>query len=161
MTTPPHRARGSLVRPDDATPVARAGEARFTDQDLALILRQAAELQEGVGQSGVARFTLAEIQQIASEAGIDPSHVATVAAGLRDRSALGAGFMGAPWRFRFDESVAGEVDDDVVGALIDGTRRAARDRGRAARRPSGCADPERRTAIHCDGRSRRVTHHWA
>ena len=32
MTTPPHRPRGSLVRTDDTTQVARAGEARFSDQ---------------------------------------------------------------------------------------------------------------------------------
>jgi hypothetical protein len=104
--------------------MARAGETRFTDQELSLILKKAADLQEGDAQSGVARYTLAEIQQIAAEAGIDPNHVATVAAGLRSSRAQGANhFLGAPSRYRHDRTMAGEVDDDVVGELFERARR--------------------------------------
>lgn len=99
------------------------GEPRYTEEELALILNRAAERQEGV-PSSTPRYTLAEIQEIAAGAGIAPEHVASVAATLRDaRAQKGGGVLGAPERFRFEESIDGEVSDDVVGELLDLARR--------------------------------------
>lgn len=102
----------------------RVGEFLYTDEELALILNRAAELQEGGARPGDARYTLAEIQEIAAGAGIAASDVAAVAAGLRDnRERSPHGLLGAPWRFRSEETIDGEVSDDVVGELIDIARR--------------------------------------
>jgi hypothetical protein len=103
--------------------VAPVGERRYTEEELALILDRAAERQEGVSPS-TPRYTLAEIQEIAAGAGIAADHVASVAASLRNtRAPLRGGLLGAPYRFRFEESVDGEVSDDVVGELLDLVRR--------------------------------------
>jgi hypothetical protein len=112
--------RDRLVKP---TPGTSVGERRFTEEELALILNRAAERQEGV-QSSAPRYTLADIQEIAAGAGIAPDHVASVAAAIRDdRAPRGGGVLGAPSRFRFDESIDGEVADEVVGELFDLARR--------------------------------------
>src|SRR3954470_19358541 len=109
-----------IVKPTLPTSV---GERRYTEEELALILNRAAERQEGV-QASAPRYTLADIQEIAAGAGIAPDHVASVAAALRgERAPTGGGVLGAPHRFRFDESIDGEVADDVVGELFDVVRR--------------------------------------
>ena len=108
----------------------RAGEVLYTDEELALILNRAAEMQEGGARPSGARYTLAEIQEIAAGAGIAPSHVAAVAAGLRENREQSAGLLGAPWRFRSEEAIDGEVSDDVVGELVDIARRELGIQGR-------------------------------
>lgn len=105
-------------------------DPQFSDEELALILNRAAELQDGSPRSGAGRYTLAEIQEIAAGAGIAPSHVATAAATVRERAPESSRVLGAPWRFRFEETLEGEVADDVVGELIDLVRRASGMQGR-------------------------------
>jgi hypothetical protein len=109
--------------PAKSSAAAPVGERRYTEEELALILNRAAERQEG-GAAGAPRYTLAEIQEIAAGAGISPDHVASVAASLHgDRALRGDGLLGAPTRFRFEETIDGEVTDDVVGELLDLVRR--------------------------------------
>src|SRR3954454_18544603 len=109
-----------IVKPTLPTSV---GERRYTEEELALILNRAAERQEGVPAS-TPRYTLADIQEIAAGAGIAPEHVASVAAALGDaRAPSGGGVLGAPHRFRFEDSIDGEVTDEVVGELFDLVRR--------------------------------------
>jgi hypothetical protein len=108
------------VKPTATTSI---GERRYTEEELALILNRAAERQEGV-QASAPRYTLAEIQEIAAGAGISPAHVASVAAALPDeRAPRRGGVLGAPHQFRFEESIEGEVADEVVGELFDLVRR--------------------------------------
>jgi hypothetical protein len=109
-------------RPAKPAPPASVGERRYTEEELALILNRAAERQEGV-EASAPRYTLADIQEIAAGAGIAPDHVASVAAALRDERVQRGGVLGAPHRFRFDESIDGEVADDVIGELFDVVRR--------------------------------------
>ena len=102
---------------------APTGERRFTEEELALILNRAAERQEGIEPS-VPRYSLSDIQEIAAGAGIAPDHIASVAAELRRANTqAGGGILGAPWRFRFEESIEGEVSDEVVAELFDLARR--------------------------------------
>lgn len=111
--------------------VVRVGESLYTDEELALILNRAAELQEGGARPSGGRYTLAEIQEIAAGAGIAASNVAAVAAGLREsRERSAPTILGAPWRFRSEETIEGEVSDDVVGELIDVARRELGMQGR-------------------------------
>lgn len=113
---PPDRsARPPVTRP--------AGGRRYTEEELALILNRAAERQEGAHPS-TPRYTLADIQEIAAGAGIAPDHVASVAASLGDeRPQLGSGVLGAPHRFHFEESIDGEISDEVIAELFDLVRR--------------------------------------
>jgi hypothetical protein len=118
---PPRSDNDPITKPVPATSV---GERRYTEEELALILNRAAERQEGV-QASAPRYTIADIQEIAAGAGIAPDHVARVAASLGDaRAPRGGGVLGAPHRFRFEDSIEGEVADDVVGELFDIVRRA-------------------------------------
>jgi len=127
----PAPSRQTPTRPDTAANVVRVGESLYTDEELALILNRAAELQEGGPRPTGARYTLAEIQEIAAGAGIAPSHVAAVAAGLRENRERNAHrFLGAPWRFRSEETIDGDVSDEVVGELIDVARRELGIQGR-------------------------------
>ncbi len=116
----PRSHRDEISKP---TPTTSVGERRYTEEELALILNRAAERPEGV-QASAPRYTLADIQEIAAGAGIAPDHVASVAASLGDaRAPRGGGVLGAPHRFRFEDSIDGEVADDVIGELFDVVRR--------------------------------------
>jgi len=100
-------------------PIRRAGE-RYTEQELAEILRRAAEHQEGTPDAD-RRFSLAEIQQIASEVGIAPAHVAAAAAELSRRPPppVTGGVLGAPTVFRFERWIDGEIPTSAIGELFD------------------------------------------
>ena len=117
-----------MVRPTPpatrpARPVdARTGE-RFTEQQLVEILRRAADRQEGLVTEADGRFSLEEIQQIAAEVGIEPTHVATAAAELTAAPPPQSGALGAPLVFRFERWVDGEVSRSTIGELIDIARR--------------------------------------
>ena len=49
--------------------------------------------------------------------------MASVAATLRDARMQRGGFLGAPRRFSFEESVDGEISDEAIAELFDITRR--------------------------------------
>ncbi len=107
---------------------------RYSDEETALILRRAAELQEPDGNSrSAAGFTLAEIQQIAAEAGIDPACVTEAAALISvqepDRWAR---IVGAPTRFRYERTVSGELPDPAWAALVQEIRQAMRKPGQVS-----------------------------
>jgi len=93
---------------------------RFSDQEMALILKRAAELQEGADGRGVER-SLAEITEIASEVGIDPAFVTEAVAELR-RPRVRVGWLGAPLRFHDEQSVPGTLSPDAIGELVDQSR---------------------------------------
>src|SRR3954468_14878007 len=84
---------------DDAT---RSGES-YSEQEMALILKRAAELQEGADGRGAQR-SLAEIREIAAEVGIDAAFVTEAVAELQ-RPPARIGWLGAPTRFHDERSV--------------------------------------------------------
>jgi hypothetical protein len=95
-------------------------EHSFSEQEMALILKRAAELQEGADGSGTKR-TLGEIQEIASEAGIDTAFVAEAAAELQ-RPPVRIGWLGAPTRFHDERSVPGSINPSGISELLDQAR---------------------------------------
>ena len=98
-------------------------ERRYTEEELALILNRAAERQDGV-QASAARYSLADIQEIAAGAGISRDHVESVAMSLRSQTTpVAERVLGGPSRFRFDESIEGELSDDAVAELLEIVRR--------------------------------------
>ncbi|MEP6766519.1 MAG: hypothetical protein ABJB66_19550, partial [Gemmatimonadaceae bacterium] len=66
------------MRSENPDAVAHDNQQRYSEKELGLIFKRAAELQEEVGASASSGarassgFTLAEIQQIASDVGIAP-----------------------------------------------------------------------------------------
>lgn len=95
--------------------------ARYTEQQLAEILRRAAERQDEERPEAEARFSLAEIQQIAAEVGIARAHVVAAAGELarRPKRLRSAGVLGAPTSFRFEEWVDGELPTEAISDLFD------------------------------------------
>lgn len=110
---------------------------RYGDEETALILRRAAELQEQGGNSRPAKgLTLDEIQQIASEVGIDPTCVTEAAALVsvqeRDRWAR---LLGGPTRFSYERTVSGELPDAAWAVLVDEIRQKMRKPGQVGHLP--------------------------
>jgi hypothetical protein len=95
-------------------------DARFSEQEMALILKRAAELQEGADGRGVQR-SLAEINEIATEVGIGPEFVAEAVAELQ-RPRPRAGWLGAPTRFHEEKSVARRLTPEEISELLDQAR---------------------------------------
>ena len=106
------------------TLVHRGGE-RYTEQQLVEILKLAAERQEGLTSEPDGRFSLAEIQQIASEVGIAPAHIAAAAAEVAHGASPPppSGALGAPTAFRFERWLDGEIPRSAIGELFDIARR--------------------------------------
>jgi hypothetical protein len=91
-------------------------ERKFTDQQMALILKRAAELQATGDEPA---HSLESIQQIAGQVGIDPKLVADVAVTL-DRSPDGSSLLGAPSDFRLTRRVerSQAIDQAAILATI-------------------------------------------
>ena len=112
---------------------APATNRRFNDEEVALIIKRAAELQqtEAIADDSTSALTLAEVEQIAKEAGIDPSLIRRAAQTL-DRPGDAnrpSAWAGAPTRLVFERVVDGEISLDEHEALIDTIRRALGDNG--------------------------------
>src|SRR4051812_5379894 len=90
---------------------------RYTDQQMALILNRAAELQAAGDER---RYTLEEIQAIAQQVGIEPEQVAVAAAALPAPNGRPALF-GAPSAYRLSRRISATsqpVDEPTVIATI-------------------------------------------
>jgi hypothetical protein len=100
-------------------------ERRYSDRELGLILKLAAQRQESIFESNRDGLSLAEIQQIAATAGIDPKFITEAAAALEAQAdSQGPSFLGAPTKFRFERTVAGEVPESEFSEIIEVIRRA-------------------------------------
>lgn len=113
-------------------PGDRAGDRRYTDDEVALILHRAAELGGETGPARSEGLSLAEIQQVAREVGIDPAAVARAAAALptRKRDKLAA-ILGGPMHIRLEATMPGRASDADLGRILQSIRRAAGRQGRA------------------------------
>ena len=96
---------------------------QYDDKQVSLILKRAAEMQttEGGVKPGATGLSLAELEQIAIEAGIDPTHVRLAAAEV-DRDPTSGGewswLLGAPAKLRIHRVVDAEVPDDFFDDLL-------------------------------------------
>ena len=106
---------------------------RFNDEEVALIIKRAAELQqtEQVAEDPAHSMSLEEVEQIAREAGIDARLIRRAAQGL-DRP-LDANrpspWAGAPTRLVFERVVDGEIPVDAFEQLVNEIRRTFGDNG--------------------------------
>lgn len=95
-------------------------EQRFTDHEMALILKRAAELQERSDGRGITR-SLGEIAEIATEVGIDRTFVDEAVAEL-NQPLVRTGWLGAPTRFHEERTVPRVLTPDDIGVLLDRVR---------------------------------------
>jgi hypothetical protein len=95
-------------------------ERRFTDQDVAVILRRAVDLDQETGQDARGRgLTLEELQDIAVEVGVDPAMVTRAVAELGTRSPLGnLSLLGDPPVRRGVRAVPGTAEEDTLRELM-------------------------------------------
>jgi hypothetical protein len=115
------------------------GERRFGDEQVSLILQRAAELQsrdapdsEG---SSVHTFSLSELEEIASEAGIAPRFLRQAARELEARSSGGdasAALLGGPLTLTLERVVVGELSEDGFEQLLGEIQAAGIGHGNAA-----------------------------
>lgn len=111
-----------------------AAGRKFNEEEVALIIKRAAELQqtEQVAEDTSSALSLAEVEQIAKEAGIDPALIRRAAQSL-DRpgseSIRPSPWVGAPTRIVFERVIDGEISNDDHEALIDTVRRTLGDNG--------------------------------
>jgi len=101
---------------------------RFDDEEVARILERAAELQHRapLAPPDISGMTLAQLEQVATEAGIDPQHVRDAAAALeretRTPALPGASLLGAPMRLELERTVEGEIPAGASEALAETIR---------------------------------------
>jgi hypothetical protein len=94
-------------------------ERRYSDEEVAKILRMTGELSRGDGsEEGV---SLAELQRVASELGLDPEKVRLAAERADRDAALDGGqsdFIGAPPQYEVDRLVECELTDEGWYAAV-------------------------------------------
>jgi hypothetical protein len=95
-------------------------ERRYSDKQLALILKLAAERQAASSRPDDQGLTLAEIQQIAADAGIDPQYVTDAIAALEAHQEPGRpSLLGAPTKYLFDRTIRGEASKAELSEMIE------------------------------------------
>jgi hypothetical protein len=100
--------------------MAETPSPRFSEQEMALILKRAAELQEGADGRGVHR-SLSEITEIAAEVGIDGTYVTEAIAELHAPRPR-VGWLGAPTRFHAEQRLPRKLSQGEIGELLDQAR---------------------------------------
>jgi hypothetical protein len=114
---------------------------RYSEEEFALILRKASEIQISQGSQtpgpGKTGLTLDEIQSIASEAGIDPEAVSRAASVLGvlewdEKVGLAAAIFGGPSTFHLDCEIPGRIPPEEMGRILEQIRRAAEHQGEAS-----------------------------
>ncbi|MFG1691236.1 hypothetical protein ACGF5M_03600 [Gemmatimonadota bacterium] len=107
-------------------------ERRYSDQEFALILREASELKKVHSERRGSRegLTLSEMREIAREAGMDPDLVSRAAALVPEhKPSLAARIFGGPSKYRMVGRVPGEVPEEEMGRIVETIREVLRHQG--------------------------------
>ena len=102
-------------------------ERQYSEEEVALIIKRAAELQqtEQTEQEPSTALSLIEVEQIAKEAGIDPRLIRRAALGLDQPAQTNrpSPWLGAPTRLVFERVVEGEVSTEEFEGIVAEVRR--------------------------------------
>ncbi len=96
-------------------------QVRYGDKEIAKILRRASELQRAApSRPDPSGLTLAELEDIAREAGIDVDYLRQAAAETRGSSdsSLMTRFLGAPLLLRLERVIEGELPVNASDSLV-------------------------------------------
>jgi hypothetical protein len=104
----------------DPTP-APLPSRRFNEKEVAQIIKRASELQqdEAPAESSTG-MSLAELEQVAREAGLDPALVRRAATDLDTRvtDKRPSGFIGAPTALNLERTIDGEVSPEEYESIV-------------------------------------------
>ncbi|MEM0960953.1 MAG: hypothetical protein AAGK21_00260 [Bacteroidota bacterium] len=107
----------------------------YTEDEAHAIFERAAKQQEAVRQADErarSGLTLAELQSVGADAGIDPAHIATAARALADAPGGPPGtFLGVPERLQATRTLPAPIGDASWLALVDALRLSFGTEGRA------------------------------
>jgi hypothetical protein len=101
-------------------PIQLAGR-RFNEQEVAAIIKRASELQQVESPAeSTTGMSLAELEQIAREAGLDPALVRRAASDLDTRvtDRQPSAFLGAPTALVLERTIDGEVPAEEYEAMV-------------------------------------------
>lgn len=104
-------------------------ERRFSDEEVALILREASEVRDG-GRRGEDGLSLTQLKEIAAEVGLDPAQVEAAAHRLvHHRAGARVPFFGTPVTPEFEREIPGELSAEDVAELVTTIRKVLGRRG--------------------------------
>jgi len=95
------------------------GSRRFTDKEVAIVLRKASELEDREGEGGGSGLSLEELEDIAAEVGISREAMGRAVAHLDSRSKRLGPLSGGPLTHRAIQAVPGELDEEARARLIE------------------------------------------
>ena len=105
-----------------------SADRQYTEKEIRAILERAGKLQEartpaGIGSAGT---TLAQLQQAASELGLDPDLIAQAAREVEteETATKGSWLLGGPWKVDYDQILPGTVTEENWPFLLDEMRAA-------------------------------------
>ena len=107
---------------------------RYSEKEAGLILRKAAEMQRAEPSAAdPSGFSLTELEEVAREAGIDPSVVRSAAADLdvSPAESFSKALVGGPLTVRLETEVAGEYPAERFDALVPAIQSASSWQGHA------------------------------
>ena len=91
---------------------------RFTDREVALVLKQASEIDETEGGDSGGGLSLEDLTEIAKEVGISPAAIRQAVSGLDRRRAIGPALAGAPLVRKAVHAVPGELNEGAIARLV-------------------------------------------
>lgn len=98
--------------------VGGGGTRRFTDRELALVLKKASEIEESETPDPGRGLSLADLEEIAREVGISPRAISEAVQSLERERALGSPLRGSPLVRRAVRAVPVELDEATISRLI-------------------------------------------
>jgi len=109
----------------------RLNERIFTEKEIRQVLRQATEIQEAEGAVQTQGLSQIELEQLASEIGIDPRYVAEAVARMREKEVSlddddGFYFFGLPPSYELERFVYGTVTDEIWDEMLATIRKTFR-----------------------------------
>jgi hypothetical protein len=91
---------------------------RFTDREVALVLRRASEIDQAEGPTAGGGLSLEDLQEIGREVGISPEAIARAVSTLGRGSSAIEGLAGAPLVHKSIHTVPGELNGAGLSELV-------------------------------------------
>lgn len=91
---------------------------RYTDREVAVVLRRASEIEEAGGPGGGGALSRTDLEEIAGEVGISREAITRALSELDQRREPGSLVMGAPRVRRAVRAVQGELNEEALVRLI-------------------------------------------
>lgn len=107
----------------------------YTETEIGALIKRATEIQEQAHESFPRGLSLQEIEDIASEIGIDPKHIRSAASELVHQMAAEqrSNFFGAPFLIEQKRAIRGEISDEHWNKLVRQIRQLTGSAGRTSR----------------------------